>query len=68
MTGRRENYPFPHRGGYKQGFLPNRSREKMNRDLQHLYESWKALYLTTEGCLEGELRVSGGNCYQFGTC
>lgn len=40
----------------------------MNRDLQHLYESWKALYLTTEGCLEGELRVSGGNCYQFGTC
>ena len=57
MTGRRENYPFPHRGVYKQGFLPNRSREKMNRDLQHLYEGWKALYLTTEGCLEGELVV-----------
>lgn len=68
MTGKMENYPFPRREGYGHGILPNRNRDKMNRELQHLYESWKALYLTAEGCREGELRVSGGNRYQFGTC
>lgn len=68
MAERMENHPFPHREGYGHGVLPSRDRDKMARDLQHLYESWKTLYLTTEGCREGEMRVSGGQRYQFGTC
>lgn len=68
MAERMENHPFPHREGYGHGILPGRDRDKMDRDLQHLYESWKTLYLTKEGCREGEMRVSGGQRYQFGSC
>ncbi len=68
MTEGNEKYPFPQRRGYKHGILPNHDQDKMDQALWRMYESWKALYLTKEGCREGELRVSGGNRYEFGGC
>lgn len=68
-----ENYPFPHNvsngeKSYKYGKLPDRSLDEMNAAMLKMYERWREIYLTTEGCGEGELRVSGGTSYQMGTC
>lgn len=63
-----ERYPFPQNKGYQYGILPDKSRDEMNGDMLRMYNKWKELYLTTEGCREGEYRVYGGEHYKGGTC
>lgn len=68
-----ENYPFPHNvddgdPAYAYGILPKVSADEMNSAMLRMYNRWKEVYLTTEGCNEGELRVSGGKSYKMGTC
>ena len=62
-------YPFPHRAKYGQGILPNNySRDEMNKDMLRMYNQWRELYITSEGCEPGEIRVLGGGGYKLGTC
>ena len=65
-----EQYPFPHNArGYAEGtILPSVSQDEMNAAMLKMYERWREVYLTTEGCEEGEVRVSGGTNYSMGTC
>ncbi len=53
-----ENYPFPQSITYPHGIKPtNYTQAQMNTDLQSKYNQWRSLYLTTNGCAPGEMRV-----------